>query len=656
MLRIVALSIVALPLAARAELPPKMSVRALFSNPPASAPELSDDGKTYAFVISKGDLQIVYTRAVDGGDPVPLAKVEDPKTRLAWLEWANDDRLLICVHARNENSVGMRGRVTRLYAVDRNGRNFDWLGKRWPRFGPDQLPVGHQADVVHLTPADPDRILIQYRSPYDWSPEVMSLDVGSGMLKSVQRADHGIYEWYADRDGALRAGEAAQDNAYELWARIDPNQALKLVSTHKQFGEEGPEFAGFHSDPARIYVRQLHDGRDAIFEFDLKTQSLGALVFSHSLVDVAGIERDPGLERQAVGVRFVVDRPDIHFFDAAAAAEHRALRDVFDFEFLRPTFHRAVSASDDGLLRIIEVSSDVQPPVYYLYDRGSHKIGRILEERPDLDPKQLAPTRRVTYRARDGLEIPAYLTLPPGVPPKSLPAIALVHGGPWSRDWIQWDPEVQILANRGFAVLQVNFRGSSGYGEAHLTAGYREWGLKIQDDITDGVKWLIAEGIADPDRIGIAGASYGGYATLVGLVKTPGLFRAGAAYASVTDIEYMISDDKWYDWDYEWHETMVGGERGDRSRLRDNSPLRRAAEITVPVLLGHGEDDQRVHVRQSRRMAEALRAAGKSVEYLEFPDEVHGFLLEVNRIQWYERFVAFFEQHLAPRSPPPEQQ
>jgi dipeptidyl aminopeptidase/acylaminoacyl peptidase len=306
--------------------------------------------------------------------------------------------------------------------------------------------------------------------------------------------------------------------------------------------------------------------------------------------------------------------------------------------------------SADGTRQVLRVSSERQPPVYYFYDRKVRFLVRLFEQRPAIRRQDLSTTRRVDFMARDGLAIPAYLTLPSGVEPKGLPAIALVHGGPWSRDWIDWDPEVQLLASRGYAVLQVNFRGSSGLGAAYLQAGYREWGQKIQDDITDGVKWLIAQGIADPDRIGITGASYGGYAALVGLVKTPELYRAGAAYAPVTDIELLISDDKWYDWGYEWHQTMIGGERGDKSRLRESSPLRRVAEIRVPVLLGHGTDDQRVHVRQSQRMAEALKKAGKDYQYLEFPDEVHGFLLESNRIRWYTSLADFFDRNLAPRS------
>lgn len=632
---------------AAGELPPQIPVRTLFSNPQFSAPEISDDGKTLAFVVSQGDLQIIYSRAVQGGTAMPLVKFDEPQTRLRWLDWANSERLLISAEARDRDAVGVRSRVTRLFAVNHDGSDFAWLGRRWPRFGQAQIGVFYQDQVIHLTPDDPQHVLIEYQSPYESASQVMRLAVSGGALKLAQESAHDISAWHADRSGAVRAGVAYRENRYELWARADAGKDLELVASHRIFDEEGPEFVGFHSDPQRIYVRHAVDGRDVISEFDLATRSLGEIAFSHPAVDAGDIERDPGREKQAVGVRFVVDRPEIHFFDAEAEREHRGLRAALDLQLGIPTFHRRVSASADGAQQILEVSSDTLPPVYFLYDRTKRAIGLILKQWPDIDTKQLAATRRVTYRARDGLEIPAYLTLPLGVEPKGLPVIALIHGGPWSRDLIQWDPEVQLFANRGFAVFQMNFRGSTGLGRSHLKAGFREWGQKIQDDITDGVKWLIAEGIADPGRIGITGASYGGYATLVGLVKTPDLYRAGAAYAPVTDIEFLISDDKWYEWGYEWHGTMVGGGRADRDRLRASSPLRRAAEIRVPVLIGHGQDDQRVHVRQSRRMAEALRAAGKDHTYLEFPDEVHGFQLEANRIRWYEALIAFFEQNVA---------
>lgn len=496
-------------------------------------------------------------------------------------------------------------------------------------------------------------MLIEYRSPYESSPDVMRMNVTNGRVTVAQPRSNDIQDWHADAAGNLRAGEATTaTNLYRLYARIAPKDKLELVIEHPIFGGSGPEFAGFHEDPGKLYVHALQDGRSAIFEFDIRTRKVGPEVFSHKQVDVADLQRDAGMDERVVGARYAVDRPEIRFFDPLAREQYSELAAEFKRQLGSEMFHEVVSQSADGNQQILAVSSDIQPPVYYFHDREKRGLARVLESRPGLGPKNLAPMKRITYQARDGLAISGYLTLPRGVESRNLPVIVNVHGGPWSRDLIQWDPEVQLLANRGFAVLQINFRGSTGFGRELLEAGYREWGQKIQDDITDGVKWLVANGTADADRIGIMGASYGGYATLVGLTRTPELYRAGAAYASVTDINFLISDDKWYDWGYEWHETMVGGERGDEDRLRQASPLRNVANVRAPVLLGHGEDDQRVHVRQSRRMAEALRKAGKDVQYLEFPNEIHGFLLEANRVQWYEALVAFFEKNLAPRTKP----
>lgn len=639
---------------ALAEPPARIPVKAFFSNPVMSRPALSADGKTFAFIYSNGDKQTVFSLGIaPGNKPVALVNINDPETRLAWLAWANANRLLISAESRNPFSVGVRSRMTQLFGVDRDAKNFGWLGKNWERYGQQQIPVIYQDQIVHWTPADPDSVLIEYRNPYESSPDVMRMNVNNGRVNVAQPRSNDIQDWYADAEGNLRAGVATTvTNLYRLYARIAPKDKLELVIEHPIFGDGGPVFAGFHADADKLYVRALKDGRAAIFEFDLRSKKVGAEVFSHEQVDVGGLERDAGMDEHVVGVRYTVDRPEIRFFDPLAREQYSELAAEFKRQLGSEMFHEVVSQSADGNQQILEVSSDVQPPVYYFHDRAKLGLARVLESRPGLGPKSLAPMKRITYQSRDGLTISGYLTLPRGVGPRNLPVIVNVHGGPWSRDFIQWDPEVQVLANRGFAVLQINFRGSTGFGRELLEAGYREWGQKIQDDITDGVKWLIASGTADADRIGIMGTSYGGYATLVGLTRTPELYRAGAAYASVTDINFLISDDKWYDWGYEWHETMVGGERGDEDRLRQASPLRNAANVKVPVLLGHGEDDERVHVRQSRRMAEALRKAGKDVQYLEFPNEVHGFLLEANRVQWYEALVAFFEKNLAPRTKP----
>ena len=648
--RLLCVSLLAIaPYVAAAELPRRIPIEELFSNPVIDSPVISADGSTMAYLQSQGDLRVVFSRPVAGGSPKPLGKFENPAVRPRWLRWANDRRLLISVQARNPSAVHVAGRETRLFGVDADGSNLSWLGRDWPVFGQLSLAIAQQDRIVHLTPDDPGAVLLSYWPPYEANPTVMRMDVATGRVRRVQDAKTGVHSWHADAMGQIRAGEGAVANRYQLWARATAEADFELVIDFKQFDEEGPEFAGFHADPGKIYVHAPHEDRMAVFEFDLASRRLGRLAFAHPAVDVEDIERDAGPGERAVGVSFVVDRPSIHFFEESDEREYLALGDTLRSEFGFPVSHHVVSATADGNRRVLSVSSERQPPVYYLHDRKTRQLVRLVEQHPAVRPADLAQTRRVDYVARDGLAIPAYLTLPSGLEPKRLPTIALVHGGPWSRDAIDWDPEVQLLANRGYAVLQVNFRGSSGFGRSHLQAGYREWGRKIQDDITDGVEWLIEQGIADPDRVGIVGSSYGGYAALVGLVTTPQLYRAAVAYAPVTDIELLISDDRWYDWGYEWHETMIGGERGDKSRLQESSPLRRVAEIRAPVLIGHGTDDQRIHVRQSQRMAAALKAAGKEYEYLEFPDEIHGFLVEANRVRWYGTLIGFLDRNLAPR-------
>ncbi len=630
------------------------TVAALFANPDFASPVISEDGQTLAVIHSRGDVQLIATRPVAGGALKPVARIPDPDTRLNWLAWASATRLLMSAHARNPNAVGARGRLTRLFGVDADGGNFDWLGRLWPRYGQANLQPFDQDDIVHWLPADPDHVLILLNPPYrdDW-PRVMRMKVDSGALRAFAPPKAQVTEWFADPQGRIRAGVGfVDDRYYELWTRIEPDADFERTIRHDAFGEEA-EFLGFHAgDPAKIYVKQGLESRMAVYEYDLRARKVGALVFSHPEVDADGVLSSSSGDGRVIGVEYTTDSPQVRFLDPSAEREHAALRATLANAHGDSVQVYPQSASLDGSRQILHASSDTQPPTFYLYDRARRQLSPLLEARPGIRREQLSATKRVTYRARDGIDIPAYLTLPRGHNHKNLPLVVLVHGGPWSRDLIQWDPEVQLFASRGFAVLQANFRGSTGYGSRHLEAGYREWGQKIQDDITDGVEWAVAEGIADAERVGICGTSFGGYAALVGLAKTPDLYRAGAAYAAVTDIEQLLSDDTWYEWGYDWHETMIGGGAGDRDRLRANSPLRSAARIGAPVLLGHGEDDPRIHVRQSQRMAKALRDAGKDVTYLEFPDEIHGFVLEANRIRWYEALIVFFEKHLAPRDGP----
>ena len=638
------------PLAAVAQKPaPQLPLHAFFENPDFMSPKLSPDGASFAVLVSDGDRQVVATRAIEGGSLKPIVRVDRPEMRLNWLEWANPNRLLLSASVRLRVQNVSR-RHYQLFGIDRDGANYQWLGEKWPTYGFGG--VYHalvEDDIVDWLPGDPDHVLIQYGPG---GASVRKLNVRSGKLGVRQGPVHDIDSWWTDADGEVRAGTSESREDYSIWARL-PGEHLKRVSRHSPFEGEGPKLVGVHTDPGKLLVSAPLEGRAAIFEFDIAAQALGKLVFSHPEVDVEGLVSAPGASRQIVGARFVSDSPDIHYFDPSLAAEHARLAKAFAAEFGRPVHHEAYSESDDGKRVILRVSTDVQAAAYYFFDREKGALSHLFDQMPALPSEAMAPMRPISFDARDGLKLHGYLTLPLGSNGKNLPAIMLVHGGPWSRDLLGWDAEVQAFANRGFAVLQLNFRGSEGFGKAFLEAGYREWGLKIQDDISDGVKWLIAQGVADAGRIGIYGGSFGGYASLIGATRTPELYRAAAAYAAVTDIELLISDDAKYDWGVAWHKPMVGGGRGDAARLRETSPLRLAERAGVPILLGHGDEDDRVEVHHSRKMAAALRKAGKEVEYLEFEHEVHGFRLEANRIRWYEALIAFFEKNLAPRAAPP---
>jgi len=626
-----------------------LTVRELFSNPSFKSPEISPDGRTLAVIHFRGDVGLILSRPVAGGQATPLAAIDDPEIRPTWLGWANDERILIGAETRMREAIGVRARRTRLFAVNRDGSDFRWLGKRWPRFGDEQMSVVFEDDIAHWTPEEPETVLIRFSPLYrdEW-PRVMRMNVASGGLRPYGPSKANVTEWHLDEKAQVRVGigiDAGLD--YVVWARVTRDQKFEEVVRHPVISTQ-EVFLGFHADPAKIYVVRDLDDRSAIYEFDLRDKKLGKLVFSHPEVDVLNIHLDR-VDGRVLGFSYVSDSPQIQYVDAAAAAEHRGLLKALAADLGQSVELYTRSRSRDDKRVILYATSDTQPPVYYVFDRNTKELFPLIEERPGVGPSRLSPTKRVTYQARDGLSIPAYLTLPRGRDPKQLPLIALVHGGPHARDWIHWDPEVQLFASRGYAVLQMNFRGSSGLGTKFLEAGYREWGQKIQDDITDGVKWAISEGIADPDRVGIYGTSFGGYSALAGAVKTPDLYRAAAGYAPVTDIELTLSEESWYGARDELTETFVGGERGDKERLRASSPLRHAERVQIPILLGHGTDDPTVHVRQSQRMAKALRDAGKDVSYLEFPDEIHGFVLESNRIRWYEALIAFFEKNLAPR-------
>ena len=312
------------------------------------------------------------------------------------------------------------------------------------------------------------------------------------------------------------------------------------------------------------------------------------------------------------------------------------------------------ASTEDFRTHIVSVEQDVNPGATYLFDAESGTIEKLYESRPELPAQHLAEMKPITYEARDGLEIPAYLTLPKGVEAENLPTVIYVHGGPWARDTWGYDALAQFLANRGYAVLQPNFRGSSGYGQSFLHAGDEEWGTgAMQHDITDGVQYLIDQGIADPDRVGIFGGSYGGYATLAGVTFTPDLYAAGVPYVAPSNLLTLIESFPAYWQPYlegTWYERVGNPENPeDRTRLKRQSPLFKANQITAPLLVIHGANDPRVKQQESDQIVATLRDQGHPVEYIVAPDEGHGFSNEDNRLAFSTAMEKFLAQHLGGR-------
>jgi dipeptidyl aminopeptidase/acylaminoacyl peptidase len=621
----------------------RIPAAAFFRHPLLSRVSLSPSGEQIAALYSKDGAQTVMVRRALGGEVRPVWNLEYPGWTIQSLGWAAEDHLLAGVNIPHPNATGVRARGSRLMGIPLDGSKWKYLGENWRL---QQFTVA-QDNIVDWLPDDPEHVLLSLWEPGNNGAGVYKLNVNSGALAFAVQRKTGVSRWHADHRHVVRAGSGRveRQQRYVLYARASESDSFEKIIEFNPFEEDGFTFAGFSSDPNVLYVySEAATGRNAVHTYDLRTRSLGPAIASHPQFDIEGL-RISSLDGRLLAALYHGERPEQILFDEAARLEQARIDAA-----LPNTVNRIADESQDERWALVWSASDVQPPRYYLFDREEARLRFLFDAYPEIDRAALVPMRSVWFEARDGLAIHGYLTLPRSQA-RPLPAIIYPHGGPSARDIWGYDPAVQFLASRGFAVLQVNFRGSSGYGKRHRELGYREWGLAMQDDISDATRWLIEQGIADRERIGIYGGSYGGYASMMALVKTPELFRAGATFAGVSDLPMLIDDDGWYDFE-EVNKPILGGDWGDRARLRQLSPTYNADKIRAPVLIAHGTEDWRVHVRQARALADALRDAGGDAELHVYDKEVHGFLDERNEIDFYEKLAGFFELHLGPEAGP----
>ncbi|MBD3868646.1 MAG: S9 family peptidase [Acidobacteria bacterium] len=581
---------------------------------------LSPDGGRLAWMAPYKRRLNVFVRDLATGRE---RQVTSSETRdIAGFLWAGNDRLIYLQDTGGDENF-------RLYAVGVDGSGLLDLTPY------DNVKCGIVDDLEDID----DQILFQMNRRDPELFDVFRLDVNSGEATLLAENPGNIQSWITDQDGRLRMATTTDGVNTSLLYRAAEEDEWRTVATYDFKEHAYPLY--FQYDKDAIWVAS-NVGRDktAIFEYDLESGKEGRLVYEHPNVDVSHLLLSKK-RKLVTGVAFETDKMEYAFFDDQRAGLQATVDDQ-----LPETVNTVVSTNRDETIYVVHSGSDRSRGAYYLFDSTTSDLTKLFDLSPWLDDTQMTEMQSVTYRSRDGLTIPGYLTLPKGDGP--FPMVVHPHGGPWARDSWGFNPEVQFLANRGYAVLQMNFRGSTGYGRKFLEASFGQWGLAMQDDVSDGVNWAVEQGYAIKDKVAIYGGSYGGYATLAGMTLTPELYACGVSYVGVSNLFTWIAAFPPYWKPYlEMMYEMVGHPERDEERFKATSPFFHADSIKAPLLVAQGANDPRVKKEESDQIVAAMEKRGIPTEYIVKDDEGHGFQNEENVFEFYRAMEKFLGEHLA---------
>jgi len=604
----------------------------LFGNPQRVSPHISPDGTTLAWIAPRDGVLNVWVAPVgtEAGVDWAAARVvtDDTDRGIRMFAWAHDGRHLLYLQdtGGDEN--------WRLHDVD-----LQTMQRR------DLTPFdGVQARVIAMERKFPTEVLVGLNRDNPELHDVYRLDLVTGEL--VKEVDNpGFAGWLADSQMAVRAALQplpdgglvllVRDGAESDWRTLLTVPADDaLTSDVEAFSEDGTSLLGVSSVGAET-------GR--LVRIDVATGTQEVLAADPE-ADVTAVRIDPDTKRPQI-VTFLKERSEYVVLDPSVAGDLAAIRSLHPGD---PVF---TGADDAEATWLVAFTNDAGPVSYFAYDRAAGTGRFLFENRPELSRYELAPMEPFSFTARDGLEIHGYVTFPPGDGRLALPAVLSVHGGPWVRDAWGFDPNAQWLANRGYLCVQVNYRGSTGYGKAFVNAGDREWGGKMQDDLSDAVAFVTGQGWADPARVAIFGGSYGGYAALAGAAFTPDLYACAVDIVGPSNLKTLIETipPYWAPMVAQFH-LRVGDPAKDADFLWSRSPLSRAGDIRIPLLIAQGANDPRVKQSESEQIVAALKEAGIDYEYMLFPDEGHGFAKPENRLRFYAAAERFLARHLGGRA------
>lgn len=603
---------------------PLIPLNDFFRNPEKVAFRISPDGKHLAFMQPWENRLNIFVQEIGKTEEVQVTFSKERDIQGYF--WKNDNRLVFLQDkGGNENF--------HLFAVDKDGKN------------QKELTVGDdvRAEIIDDLFENENEMIVGLNKRNPEIYDAYRININTGELTMVGENPGNITGWQTDNAGIIRIATTTDGiNTGVLYRNSEKEPFSELITTN--FKESfSPLFFDF-DDKTLLVASNIGRDRTSIVKYDpIKKKEISTL-FEHPEVDVSTVLRSR--KRKIItGVAYETDKNYYKFFDKQREDLQYKLENKF------PGYEVGLSGqnrNEDKLL--ITVSSDRSYGSYYFYDLTTGSFSKLSDISPWLKEDDLAKMKPIKYIARDGKVINGYLTLPIGVPAKNLPVIINPHGGPWARDEWGFNPEVQFLANRGYAVLQMNFRGSVGYGRAFWEASFKQWGKTMQDDITDGVNWMISQGFADPKRIAIYGASYGGYATLAGITLTPDLYACAVDYVGVSNLFTFMSTIPPYwkpylDMMYE----MVGDPEKDKELMTAASPVFHVDKIKCPLFIAQGANDPRVAKAESDQMVEALKKRGIDVPYMVKDNEGHGFGNEENRMDFYKEMERFFGKYLGGR-------
>lgn len=604
-------------------------------------PVISPGGKHIAAVLNAEDGPSVVVSDFGSRELHAVLKLKKSEDRIEWIRWANDERILVSA-SYSRVFFGERFRVSRLFSLDLDGGNLEQLKRktaREPKVWTGWLSEDH---VLSMLPDEPDHILMELYDDQDDALAVFKVDIYNNTFDKQFVNKYEVDQWYADTHGRVTFGIGWDEDVVTTWYRSPGDKEFQKLHSRTLFEDE--KFSPILVDGDNALVMSDHElGRAAIWRYNIPAGAFEELIFAADGYDVSGPILDHDGTR-VIGAAYVEHYEKRQYFDESQSSIDQLVVKSF------PDYQTHIVSHDRDWSRLIVLAiRDDSPPKYFWLDLAGKQGGLWFSSYPDLEKVSLTKVQPFEFAARDGMKLNGYLTLPQRNDARKPPLVVFPHGGPHARDKQYFDAFAQFFANRGYAVLQVNFRGSRGFSSAYEHAGYREWGRAMQDDVYDAIDWLESQDVTEKGSACIVGASYGGYVALTAAYQQPRRFKCVASIAGIGDLVDRVEANLLYS------ETMtisakktVGdpGDREERRLLRENSPINHLDRIKSPILLIHGTHDTQVRVAQSRDFYSKAVAAGLDVEYLELEGGTHYFDDHANRVATFQALEKFLAAHL----------